>query len=409
MPQSLANFDAALKDNYGPGLRESINNSNPVLTELRFNREDIVGRQAVWSVHSQRSTSTGSRGELGTLPTADRQSYIGPRDNLSFMYHTIKVSGPAKHLTRNDTGAFTRALESELRGAEKDVKNDLARQIFNTAQTINAVLVNGALAKVNGAPAGNVITINYADDTTAPSNLTRQFFVGEKVDAISSAGAVVQAGMTITAINAATPSITVDAAGATADNNFLFRAGNYASGETEINGLPFLLGTQNYAGITAASNPVWNALSVGSTSTGISEVLLEEGQEKVETDGDGSTPNLYVFEHVQRRKLASLLQTQKRYEGREMTLTSGWKGLAVAQGVLLVDRYCPSLSGFGITTREMEWFIGLDWEWDEDDGRVLYKALDNSDAVEARYKSYFNLEALTRNAHVKFTVAEPTF
>jgi hypothetical protein len=408
MPQSLANFDAALKDNYGPGLRESINNSNPVLTELRFNREDIVGRQAVWSVHSQRSTSTGSRGELGALPSADRQSYIGPRDNLSFMYHTIKVSGPAKHLTRNDTGAFTRALESELRGAEKDVKNDLARQIFNTAQTINSVLVNGALGRVNGAPAGNVITVNYPDNTTLPSNGTRHFFVGEKIDAVTVAtGAIAQAGMTITAVSPTT--ITVDAIGSTVSTNLLFRAGNYASGETEINGLPFVTGTQNYAGITAASNPVWNGLAVGSTSTGISEVLLEEGQEKVETDGDGSTPNLYIFEHVQRRKLASLLQTQKRYEGREMTLTSGWKGLAVAQGVLLVDRYCPALKGFGITSRDMEWFIGLDWEWDEDDGRVLYKALDNSDAVEARYKSYFNLEAVTRTAHVQFTVAEPTF
>ena len=33
MPQSQTNFDAALKDDYGPGLRESINNSNVVWTE----------------------------------------------------------------------------------------------------------------------------------------------------------------------------------------------------------------------------------------------------------------------------------------------------------------------------------------------------------------------------------------
>jgi hypothetical protein len=409
MPQSLANFDAALKDTYGPGLRNAINNSNPVLTELNFNRDDVIGRQAVWSVHSGRSTSTGNRAELGALPTADRQRYIGPRDDLRYMYHTVKVSGQAKHLTRNDTGAFARALESELKGAEKDVKNDLARQIFNTAQTINSALVNGAIAQVNGAPAANVITIDYFGGTN-PSNLTRPFFVGETLDAVDvTTGALDGAGMVITAINPATPSITVDDDDSTGDNDMLFRSGNYASGETEINGLPFLLGTQNYAGITAASNPVWNGLTAGSSSTGISETLFEEAQEKVETDGDGSTPNLWITEHVQRRKLASQLQSQKRYEGREMTLKAGWKGLAVAQGVLLVDRYCPSTRIFGITTSEMEWFVGLDWEWDEDDGRVLYKALDGSDAVEARYKSYFNLETLTRNAHVVVTVAEPTF
>jgi hypothetical protein len=408
MPQSLANFDAALKDKYGPGLRNAVNYSNPVLTELRFNRDDIVGRQAVWSVHSGRSTSTGARAELATLPTADRQRYLQPKDDLAYLYHTIKVSGQAKALTRNDSGAFARALEAELRGGEKDIKTDLARQIFTDKTTINSALTSGVLAKVNGAPAANVITLDD-NDNTPPSNLTRKFFVGEKVDAISSAGAVIQSGMTITAITASTPSITVDASGSTADNNFIFRQGNYGAGDAEINGLPFLIGTQNYAGITAASNPAWNGLATGSSTTGISEVLLDQSQEVVETDGSGETPTLWLAEHVQRRKLASLMQSQKRFEGREMVLTSGWKGLQVSQGVLLVDRFCPSNRVYGVTPSDMEWFIGLDWQWDEDDGRVLYKALDGSDAVEARYKSYLNLEAIVRNSHVTVTVAEPTF
>src|SRR6266568_3528681 len=113
MPQSVTNFDAALKDDYGPGLRESVNNSSPVWTEATRNDEDIVGRQAVWSVHTQRSTSTGARAELAALPSADRQRYSQAKESLAFLYHTIKVSGPAKQLTRNDTGSFLRALESE--------------------------------------------------------------------------------------------------------------------------------------------------------------------------------------------------------------------------------------------------------------------------------------------------------
>jgi hypothetical protein len=410
MPQSFAFFDAALKDTYGPGLRNALNNSHPILTELNFNRDDVVGRQAVWAVHSGRSTSTGNRRELAALPTADRQRFIQPRDDLAYMYHTIKVSGQAKHLSRNDTGAFARALETELKGAEKDVKNDLARQMFNKAVTINSALALGALAQVQGAPAANVITIDYFSEAQTPSNITRPFFVGETIDAVTPAtGAISGSAMVVSAITAGTPSITVVDDGSTADNDYLFRSGNYNAGDSEINGLPFLLGSQNYAGITAASNPVWNGLTAGSASTGISETLLEEAQEKVETDGDGSTPNLFIAEHVQRRKLASMLQAQKRYDGRDMTLKAGWKGLQVAQGALLVDRFCPSHQIYGITTSEMEWFVGLDWQWDDDDGKVLYKALDGSDAVEARYKSYFNLEALTRNAHVVVTVAEPTF
>jgi hypothetical protein len=100
MPQSLTNFDAALKDDYGPGLRNAINNSNPVLTEATRNDEDIVGRRAVWSVHTARSTSTSARGELGSLHSADRQRFAQMSDALKFLYHTIKVSGQAKHLTQ---------------------------------------------------------------------------------------------------------------------------------------------------------------------------------------------------------------------------------------------------------------------------------------------------------------------
>ena len=37
MPQSLTNFDSALKDNYGPGLKNAVNNANAFLGEVKIN------------------------------------------------------------------------------------------------------------------------------------------------------------------------------------------------------------------------------------------------------------------------------------------------------------------------------------------------------------------------------------
>src|SRR6266581_9391113 len=91
MPQSLANYDAALKNIYAPGLRNSINYSNAVLTEVVKDTTNVSGRKCIWSVHSGRSASTGARAEFGVLPVADRQRYIAPEDNLRYQYHTIKV------------------------------------------------------------------------------------------------------------------------------------------------------------------------------------------------------------------------------------------------------------------------------------------------------------------------------
>lgn len=409
MPQSMTNFDNALKDFYGPGLREAVNNSNVILTEATRNDEDFVGRRAVWSVHTSRSASTGARAELGTLPTADRQRYSQPNEDLAYIYHTIKVSGVAKHLTRSDAGAFTRALESELDGAEKDLKNDLARQCFGQSLAISSTYYTGVLGLVNGDP-GTGTTITVDNGAGVPFG-TRVLFPGEKISFLNPATGTARTepagGYEVASVTSTTVFEITSAADSTiADNDWIVRYGNFGN---EINGLRHLVSTAPFAGIDPASVPAWGALSYGTAgTTQISETVLDQAAEKVETDGDGSSPNLYIAEHSQRAKLAQQLQAQKMYEGRQRTLTAGWIGLDVARGTLVVDRFCPVQTAFALTPKYLVHFVGLDWTWDDDDGKVLYKALDGSDAVEARFKTYMNLVVTVRNAHVKINLASPT-
>lgn len=410
MPQSLSTFNEALKEVYEPGLRNAINNSNVVWSEAIKNTEDLVGEEAVWSIHSGRSNSTGARAELGTLPTADRQRYLKARTGLTFQYHTIKVSGPAKHLTRNDSGSFARALESEIKGAEKDMKNSLGRQVFGQKVTVNGSLTSGVVATLSADP-GTGTTLTIATEDTS---VIRHFHTGMLLRLVDPATGTARTGTyEVVTTDKTAKTITIgsaaDAGIASGDFIVVASSDGGTSLGNEIDGLRHLISDENYAGITVSTNPVWKSLEVGTTATGISEVLLDEASEIVETDGDGSSPDLYIFEHVQRRKLASQLQAQKRYEGRDTTLTSGWKGLQIARGTLVADRFCPTTWGFNIHRPEIQKFVGLDFEWDDDDGDVLYKALDGSDAVEARFKGYVNLAATNRNSHVQIRVSEPSF
>lgn len=397
----MTNMDAALKDDYGPGLRNAINNSNVVYTEVAMNDTDIVGRRAVWSDHTGRSTSTAARGELGTLPTADRQRYTQLSEDLVSLYHTIQVSGQSLHLTKNDTGSFVRALESEIKGAERDVPNDLERQVMNDFVTINSIARTGTIGGAITGVAALVITLGNA---TLPE--MRTFFVNERVDVINGTTGAVRGVGTITAVNKTSKTITLDAMpGSSAAGDFVVREGNL---NLEINGLRGLVSaTKPFAGIDPATVPEWASPAVGSSTTTISETFLDELSESVETDGDGGTPNLYITDHLQRRKLSSMLQAQKRYDGREMTLKAGWKGLQIAQGTLVVGRYCPTTSVFALQPKEITRFVGLDWTWDEDDGRILHR--ETSDSVGARYKSYCQLVATNRNSHAVGTLAVPSF
>jgi hypothetical protein len=228
---------------------------------------------------------------------------------------------------------------------------------------------------------------------------------------VDPATGAVNATFTVSAVVPGTGITTTTNTGAVADD-YIFRSGNYgtAGGEgNEINGIPYVVGTQDYAGITAATNAVWNGLTVGSSTQGVGENLLESAIEKVQTDGDGSTPGLAIAEHSQGRKLASVIQQQKRFAPPSVKLTAGWTGIEVAGLNLVFDRYCPTTRIYVLTPSELAWFVGLDWTWDDDDGKVLYKALDGSDAVEARFKAYVNLQSYTRNAHTTVTVAAPSF
>lgn len=408
--QTVADFTNAMKDTYGPGMRNALNNSNVLFTECSRNEDDFEGEYAVWSIHTGRSNSTGGRAEGVTLPVADRQRTSRAREQVAYIYKTIKVTGQAKHLARGNMGAFASALEFELKGAESDLKEDTNRQIAGTGLTDGTNLRSGVLAVLSADPGtGTTWTIANATDSEM-----RYFFVDETFRVINPANGVARTGTyTISAINKSAKTLTTTAAADSgiASGDYIVRGD--ASGHSfgaEIHGLRWILSdTKKINNIDPANVPSWAALSFGSSTTAFSEVLLDQMSEGVETDGNGDTPSLYIAEHAQRRKLASTLQAQKRYDGSQVTLKAGWKGLEIARGTLVVDRYMPTTFVAAICPKEITRFVNLDFTWDDDDGKVLFKALDGSDAVEARYKVFHQMVATTRNAHAFATVSTPSF
>ena len=409
MPQSLANFDGALKDDYGPGLREAVNYSNVVWSEITKNTEDIQGRQAVWSVHIGESTSTGARGELAPLPTADRNTFQQVRDNLAFLYHTIKVSGPAEALTKGDAGSFTRALESELKFGEKSLKKDCARQSFNAAVSISGTLYLGSLTEDASTASADTGELTFGNADLAE---LRYFFRREAIDVIYGSTGLSRGSTAVTAITTSTGRIEFSPTVAgTASGDYIARQGNFQPATTlggELNGLRHLISDDLYANVDPATVPEWGAIEFGDGTDEISEILLDQANQKVELDGDGDSPDLWLASKPQVSKLASLLQVQKRYDGKQMKLKAGWTGLQISQGVLVEDRFNPDNKIFGICKSEIARFVGLDFTWDDLGGTsVFYKALDGSDAVEARFKAYQNLNVTNRNSHVVIDLAVP--
>lgn len=423
MPQSRTNFDEALKELYEVGLRNAINETSFVLQEVtrRADRVNFQGREAVWAVHVRRSNSTGARAELGTVPNPDRQGYNNAREQTRTVIHTIKLSREVIASSQSSMGAFVNAMTAESRGAEVDLKNQYGRMLYGQARQqadTTTTLRTGVIANVNGAPAANVITLDNLREGNAES-LTdaemRYFFPGMLIDAVDPAdGSVDEAAMEIVSVDFANRTITVDDDGATADNDWICVSGNY---NNEFPGLRVLIndaagdqpdGTNTVPihGLSSATQSLWASQKVGSTTTPISEILLDEAFDTVITDGDGEGFSTILGSFEQRRTLANQMQAQKRFDGRMRTLVAGFDGLDLARGTFVAERYCPGRDMFGINWSQLLWFVLEDFQWDQEDGKVLFKT-SNQLAYEARFFGMHTLGVANRNSHVRIVLELP--
>ena len=92
MAQNLSNFDAALKIDYLPVIREQLNNSSILLNKVQRNERDVTGKEWRMTAHYARNSGVGAGSETA-LPTAGNQAYLNPYDTVAYNRARIQVSG----------------------------------------------------------------------------------------------------------------------------------------------------------------------------------------------------------------------------------------------------------------------------------------------------------------------------
>ena len=75
MAQTLSNFDAALKIDYLPVIREQLNNASILLNKVQRNERDVSGKRWQLVAHYQRNSGVGAGSETA-LPTAGNQAFL---------------------------------------------------------------------------------------------------------------------------------------------------------------------------------------------------------------------------------------------------------------------------------------------------------------------------------------------
>lgn len=396
--QNLSNFDAALKIDYLPLIREQLNNANILSSKIERNERDVVGKRWQLAIHTTRSSGVGSGTETG-LPTAANQAYANPYGNVKYTRGRIQVSGPTIEASKNDKGAMARALEQEMKGIVADMKKEVNYQFFNDGSAVRAL--------INVDP-GTEVTLTL--DTPG----TRWLQEGMIVDFLDPAAGTTRTPTTGTYIanitSATAAELNTAAVSGVADNDWVIRKGaragatNALTDSYEMMGLKGIVDDGTYVdtlhNISRTSYAYWKC-STSSTDDNsgtlrdITDALIQAQLSAVEANG-GKT-NLIISDHAIRDAVVALMIADKRFVNTTK-LEGGFTALNYNGIDWVADGDCPANTVFFIDTDHLQIMQMSDWSWMDRDGAVLSRVAD-SDSYEAVLYWYADLTTDKPKAH----------
>lgn len=382
---TLTTFDSILKTQYIGPLNEQLNNKVLLLSRIEKDYDSVVGKNFTIPLHVSRNEGTGARSDGGALPTAGQQGYKDCIVPMRYLYHRIQITGPTIKAARNNEGAFIRAIDSEMRGAERDLRSSMNRQVFGDG--------SGSLTACG-------VTSN---STTVVVSSTAKLRVGMPIDVLVTAdgttgtGAV---GRTVSSITSATQFVISGAAITTDATYSVYIAG---SRNLEMMGLSGIVSASDPAsgslqGLAVATYSYWKAQSLSNSGTNraISETLMQTAEDYVEQNSDGQVTSIYTSYGV-RRAYQALLTANKIFQN-PMELKGGYKALEFNGKPLIADKDCQANRLYFVDESKLSLYRLSDMDWMQEDGAILSR-VSGYDAYEAVLYVYHELGCKARNAH----------
>lgn len=395
MPTTLSSADAALKEDYLPGIRSTLNDAFPFLNQIEKNSIDTEGRRAVLSLNTGHNQGVGPRAEGGTLPDAGQESYAEERVPLRYNYGRMQISGPVIAAMKSDKGSFVRAVDSASKGTITSLKKEVNHQLFNDG--------TGRIATCGVTTASATLVLAAATTDTE----MRAFYVNMKVDIGTLAAPTGAAsGVTVTAVQFAARTLTLSSAVTTAATDFVFRQGAGGTGATQkaLTGVKAIISdTGTLFNVDPAVNPSWKStvLANGGTPRAATETLFAKFMDEVAIASGMGVGNLMISNFGVARNYAAPLTSQKRFNDT-VELSGGWSGLKIngssGSTTLVPDKDCTEGLAYSINTEHMFQHESSDWDFMDQDGAILSR-VPNVHAYEATLFKIHELTTDHRAAH----------
>ena len=412
MGQTLTGFDAALKEVYGPRIEEQLNIVNPLSEWIDENdSSDWTGREVTYPIHVSRNQGVGSSGEGDPLPAAGSQGYAQVKIAEKFNYGRIELTGQVIKSSLQSKGAFTRAMESEVKGLVRDLANERERQCFGAG--------NGVLCLINATystTSGSTVTVDSPFGVTPTTNGTRFLYKAAYYAVITTGTTTVEGTFTVGNTMSSTGISVVASAISTGvtftDNAYVVRnklvtgvstAGAHNSLNNEPMGLLGIIDDGTYANtlsnINRTTYPVFKSTVISSVGA-LNLDVIQRGIDAADQLGGGDFGSNGVFfcGYDTRREYLKLLQPDRRYSGADLMAPDGGTKKAALKGggeitygnrPWKVSKAAPYGTLFGMLKGSVTRYIHVRGEWADEDERI-FRNVAGYDKWEAFYRIFDN-------------------
>ncbi len=406
MALNLSAADNALKTFYLPVMQKLLNNSTVLLSMLErdSSTQDVYGKNFTVAIHKGRNLSAGrGTSDGGGLPTAGNQAYANAIVPNKYTYATIEVTGPTIRATRDNAGAFVRAVESEIQGVMVDMKRAINRQFHGDGLD--------ALAYWTGADDTSGTNVDDNQGTSFTHLPVGQTVTCDLLDA-SSSYAVLNAGgpmhVTVGAENAGGTATaitwTTNSPTGSADGDVLVLNGTKGYQEMGLSGIisdadPALL-SGGLHGLAVGTETWWKSQIVGSEASkrdlafaDIQKLFSKIGKNSSYSEADIKA---LLCSYETRDKYVELATNERQWYNT-LTLDGGFKAVDHNGVPLVPDNQCRRGTIYAIVPDALRIFQTSDFEWMEEDGAILSR-VSGFDAYGATLFHYGDLACVNRPA-----------
>ena len=395
--QTLAAFDAALKELYVGPIVEQLNQKTYLLDQIERDSDHIdhTGRRAVVPVHKNRNRGRKSIADGGTLPSAGAQVYLDAIVPLRFHTYGIELTDQVIEASKTNEGAFVSAVEAESKGVAVDMRKDLNRQAFG--------LGTGALCGSTSAASGAGIQSGAAGGTTLTFNSTldmQYISVGDVIDVLNETSGVATTGVEgaeVTAKSYSSKTVTLSKALAGTQEAGL---NAYISGNRnqEMDGLRNITQkerTLHSINSATAGNAFWqgNTIEAGTSRSATAvagESLFEQLADNVGAQGNGDV-EVFLTSRGIRRRLADSYQSQKRFnDAKAVDVHGGYSAVMVNEIPVIADDDAPKGLAFGINKSALKWFEQTKPGWlEHENGGIFHLKTAGTGTYAAVWQAWF--------------------